>query len=239
MKVTIVTPVYNGANTIQDCIDSIKLQDYPDIEHLVIDGNSTDNTLDIVKSNNIKYISEADAGIYDAFNKGIRLASGDIVHILNSDDMYAEKNIVSQVIQYMTDNNLDACHGYAEQINNKNEVVRRVGGDITKKGLLSKMKVSHPSTFIKRNVYQKYGEYSVGFKIAADHEFLLRIWDKINIGFLPIVTTKMRLGGASNSQVTLSYRESLAAAILHGKPAISSLVKYYIEIIKNKFYKIS
>lgn len=237
MKVTVITPVFNGAKTIQDCIDSIKMQDYPNIEHIVIDGNSSDDTVSIVKKNNIQYISEADAGIYDAFNKGIRAASGDIIHILNSDDMYAERDIISKVIKHMQERNIDVCHGYSEQINDENKVVNRVGKDLSRKELLSKMKISHPSTFIKKNIYQEYGDYSVGFKIAADHELLLRIWDKAKISFLPLVTTKMRLGGASNSQITLSYKESLAASILHGKPVISAVFKYYLELVKNNLHK--
>lgn len=238
MKVTVVTPVYNGAETIKDCIESVKMQDYDDIEHLIIDGKSTDSTIDIVKQHNVQYVSEPDAGIYDAFSKGVRLATGDIVHILNSDDMYATPDVISKMVGFIRDNDLDLCHGYVEQINSKNIVVKRIGKESTKEDLLKKVRVAHPSTFIKKNVYQKFGEYSIGFQIAADHEFLLRVWDKINVGFLPIVTTRMRLGGASNSQVKQSYKESLAATLLHGANPLKALVRYYYELLKAKIPRV-
>ncbi len=234
MKVTVVTPVYNGAKTIKDCIESVKMQDYDDIEHLIIDGKSTDSTIDIVKQYNVRYISEPDAGIYDAFSKGVRLATGDVVHILNSDDMYAAPDVISKMVGFIRDENLDLCHAYVEQINAKNIVIKRIGKDSTKKDLLKKMRVAHPSTFVKKNVYQKYGEFSVGFQIAADHEFLLRVWDKINIGFLPIVITRMRLGGVSTSQVKQSYKESMAATLLHGADPVKAMVRYYYELLKAK-----
>lgn len=235
MKVSIITAVFNGEKTIKDCIESIKAQDYENIEHIIIDGNSTDGTMKIVNAFSIKHISEPDAGIYDAFNKGIYKATGDIIHILNSDDMYASASVVSDMVEHMHTNRLDLCHGYAEQIDEKKNTVKRVGKDITINELLTKMRVSHPSTFVRSHVYEKFGTYSVGFKISADHEFLLRVWDKVNIGFHPLVTTKMRLGGASNSQVTLSYKESMAAAIIHGKSPISSISRYYFELAKNLF----
>lgn len=232
MKISIITPVFNGEKTIADCIESINKQDYKNIEHIIVDGNSTDRTIDIVKKYGIKHISENDAGIYDAFNKGISLATGDIIHILNSDDMYATPTVVTEMVEHMITNQLDVCHGYAEQINDQGITVRRVGKNISKKELLSKMRVSHPSTFVSNGVYIKYGTYSVGFKIAADHDFLLRVWNEVTVGFNPVVTTKMRLGGASNSQTSLSYRESLAAAIIHGKSPITSIGRYYIELFK-------
>ena len=116
MKLTVITPTLNSAATIRNCIESIRTQDYPDIEHLVIDGGSTDATLDIVNSYGITCVSEPDAGIYDAFNKGIRAATGDIVHILNSDDQYTAPDCVSTVMSLMKERKLDLCHGYAEQV---------------------------------------------------------------------------------------------------------------------------
>lgn len=237
MKVSIITPVYNGEKTIEDCIKSINMQDYDNIEHIIVDGNSTDATMEIVNRYAIDNISEPDAGIYDAFNKGIYKASGDIIHILNSDDMYATASIVSDMAEHMLTNNLDLGHGYAEQINENGVTIKRIGKNISKSELLSKMRVSHPSTFIRNHVYKQFGTYSVGFRIAADHDFLLRVWDKINIGFLPLVTTKMRLGGASTSQVALSYKESMAATIIHGRSPIRSIGRYYAERLKNSFQK--
>ncbi len=233
MKVTVITPVFNSANTINECINSVKEQDYKNIEHRIIDGESTDGTVEIIQSSGVSYITEPDAGIYDAFNKGIRSATGEIIHILNADDMYASTNVVRHMVDHMTSLQLDICHGYVEQINDIDQVVKRIGKKTSKQELLSKMRLAHPSAFIRKHIYLKYGDYSVGFKIAADHEFFLRIWDAAHIGFLPIVTTKMRLGGASNSQVELSYRESLSATILHGANPIKAVIRYYYERIKS------
>ncbi|MCF6354351.1 MAG: glycosyltransferase [Candidatus Polarisedimenticolaceae bacterium] len=233
MKVTVITPVLNGASTISRCINSVKAQDYKDIEYIIIDGGSTDDTVEIIQSCGIQYISEPDAGIYDAFNKGIRAATGEIIHILNADDMYAATDVITRMVNHMISLQLSVGHGYVEQINQAGQVIKRIGKDVSKQELLSKMRVAHPSAFIRKHVYLKYGGYSVGFKIAADHEFFLRIWDACHVGFLPIVTTKMRLGGASNSQVELSYRESLSASILHDANPIKAIVRYYYERLKS------
>lgn len=234
-KLTVITPVLNGAKTIRECLVSVKSQDYSFIEHLVIDGGSCDGTLDILKEEGVAYVSEKDAGIYDAFSKGVRVAQGDFVHILNSDDFYASDDVASKIITYMCNNDFDLCHGFIEQIDYTGKIVKRVGRAQDKNALLKKMKVAHPSVFVKKAVYDIYGTFSCGFKIAGDHEFLLRVWDKVNIGFLPMVLVKMRLGGTSNSQIILSYRESMAATILHGAIPLKAVMRYYYEIFKNNW----
>ena len=233
-KVTVVTAIFNGEETIQDCIDSVKIQDYPYIEHLIIDGASTDGTLDALKKSGLKYISEKDAGIYDAFSKGVMMAEGDVIHILNADDFYASNDIVSSAINFMQQNNLDLCHAYIEQIADDGKIFKRIGQNQDKTALLSKMRVAHPSVFVKKDIYNKFGSFSTGFKVAGDHEFLLRVWDGVVVGFMPIVFVKMRLGGVSNSQIGLSYRESMAASLLHGQSPLKAAIRYYWEIIKNK-----
>ena len=233
MKLTVVTPALNSAASIRDCIESVGLQDYPHIEHVVIDGGSTDGTLDIVRSYGVSYVSEPDAGIYDAFNKGVRAAAGDIVHILNSDDAYAGPDSVSCVMSLMAERGLQLCHGYAEQVTQDGRPFRRIGKDVTRRQLLAKMRVAHPATFVAKSVYAKYGDYSVGFKVAADHDFLLRVWSQIAIGFLPRTLVKMRVGGVSTSQFVRSYRESMAAAILNGHPPMKAYARYNYEIAKN------
>lgn len=235
MKVSVVTPVFNGEKTLAECIESVRNQDYHDIEHIIVDGNSTDGTLDIIRQYGVKYVSEPDAGIYDAFNKGVRMASGQVIHILNSDDMYASTQVISQVVRHMSEEGVDIFHGYAEQTDSTGHVVKRIGREVTRNQLLNKMYVAHPSTFIRSDVYREYGDYSVGFSIAADQEFMLRVWDKVHVGFFPIVTTKMRLGGASNSQVIRNYRESLAAALLHGRSPVPAFLRYYLELAKSLF----
>lgn len=238
MKISVVTPVYNGADTIRSCIESVKSQDYSDLEHIVIDGGSTDGTLDIIREYGLSHTSEPDAGIYDAFNKGVTRANGDIVHILNSDDMYSSAHSVSLVAEHMTTQGLELCHGYAQQVDTTGRSVRRIGKDLHKRELFAKMRVAHPATFVAKSVYRKFGTYSVGFRIAADHEFLLRVWDRVKIGFLPEVLVRMRIGGISTSQFVASYRESMAAAIINGQTPLRAYTRYNYEIVKNALWNL-
>jgi len=238
MKITVITPVYNGVKTIRSCIESVKSQDYAAMEHIVIDGGSTDGTMDIVREHDLAYICEPDAGIYDAFNKGVEQAEGDIIHILNSDDTYASPQCVSIVAECMIEQNLELCHGYAQQIDDTGRAVKRIGKDITKRELFAKMRVAHPATFVSKSVYHRFGAYSIGFRIAADHDFLLRVWDKVRIGFLPEVLVMMRIGGISTSQFVDSYRESMAAAIINGQSPLRAYTRYNYEIVKNTLLKL-
>ena len=238
MKVTVVTPVFNGAKTIRSCIESVKSQEYADLEHIVIDGGSTDGTMDIVREYGLTHTSEPDAGIYDAFNKGVERATGDIVHILNSDDMYTHSRSVSSVVECMSANDLELCHSYAQQIDDNGRPFRTIGKDIDRQELFAKMRVAHPATFVAKSVYRRFGAYSIGFRIAADHEFLLRIWGKVNTGFLPEVLVNMRIGGISTSQFVASYRESMAAAIINGQAPLRAYARYNYEIVKNSLLKL-
>lgn len=234
IKVTIITPVLNSINTIQDCITSIAKQDYDNIEHIIIDGCSTDGTLAFLSSKGFNFISEPDTGIYNAINKGITKATGEIIHILNADDYYAHDKVVSQVVHTMLKEKALLCHGYVSQIDAKGNVIKRVGKNINKKELLHKMRVAHPSVFIMKSVYDNLGVFNQSFRIAGDHEFLLRIWSSTSITFMPETLVKMRLGGISNSQVELSYRESMAASIIHGLSPLKALSRYYLELFKAK-----
>ena len=238
IKVTVITSVLNGINTIGDCIASVAEQNYEHVEHIIIDGLSTDGTIEYIKSKGLNCYSEPDTGIYDAFNKGLSRASGDIIHILNADDYYAHNNVISQVVATMAKEKSNLCHGYIAQINATGEVVKRVGKHVDKKELLNKMRIAHPSVFIVKSVYDKHGGFSQGFRVAGDHEFLLRIWSSVTISFIPEVLVKMRLGGISNSQVELSYRESMAAAIMHGFSPLKALNRYYLELLKAKLLDI-
>ena len=232
-KVSVITPTLNCATTIADCIQSVASQDYGNIEHIVVDGESTDGTLDFLRLQNVDVISEYDTGIYDAINKGIARATGEIIHILNADDWYKHQTVISRMVEFMVDKELDVGHARVEQVGNNQELVKIVGYDVNRRKLLKKCKVAHPAVFVRRSVYESFGNFSTGFRIAGDHEFLLRIWDQVNVGFLPEVITVMRLGGVSNSQVSLSYRESMAAALLHGQAPTVGFVNYYIERFKS------
>ncbi|HRO41287.1 MAG TPA: glycosyltransferase family 2 protein [Flavipsychrobacter sp.] len=217
MKVSIVTVVYNNAATIAHAIDSVLAQDYADIEYIIVDGKSTDGTVEIVKSYGervSKFISEADKGIYDAMNKGIKVATGDVVGILNADDFFYSNDTVSKIASaFIEDKILDATIGDIVFIKDEDH-------DKTLRHYCAKnwrpsrfawgYMPPHPSFFCKKHVYEKYGYYEIDYKIAADYELLIRflLVNKVHFKYLPFVTTKMRMGGAStrniNSIITLN-----------------------------------
>ncbi|REL36563.1 glycosyltransferase family 2 protein [Thalassotalea euphylliae] len=235
IKVTVVTPVLNGAKTIERCIRSVQNQSYVDIEHIVIDGDSTDGTQCIVNKMGVRLISELDAGIYDAFNKGIAAASGDVIHILNADDYYHNTKVIDDSVKAIEKYDADICHGLVEQVDSEGNFVWQVGIDTEKKHLMKKMKVAHPSMFVRRSVYEKFGNYSVGFKIAADHEFVLRVWDKVKVTYIDKPFCKMSIGGVSTSNVEKSYRESAAARLMHGGGLITTVLNYLWQVYKHKY----
>jgi len=209
MKVSIITPSFNSKDSIEDTIISVLSQDYSDIEYIIIDGKSTDGTLDIVKKyeNKInKLISEPDNGIYDAMNKGISLATGEIIGILNSDDLYYSENVISKVVDVFNKHKVDCCWGNLLYFDNKKEdkIVRRWRSSNYEKGLFEKgWQIPHPTFFVKKEIYEKYGTYNPSFKITGDYELILRFLEKKKIKsfFIPEFLVKMRLGGASNKNI--------------------------------------
>lgn len=216
MKVSIVTVVYNCAATIRGCIDSVLGQDYDDIEYIVVDGKSNDGTVDIVRSYGdsiSKFISEKDKGIYDAMNKGLALATGDVVGILNADDFFYAENTISRIAEAFTkEPELDATIGDIVFVNDNNTRILRHYN--ARKWRPSKFAWGymppHPSFFCKRTLFDQLGYYKTDYKIAADYELLIRYLyvNKINYKYLPVITTRMRMGGVStrniNSIITLN-----------------------------------
>ncbi len=238
--VTVVTPVFNGERCLQRCIDSVASQTWPNIEHIVVDGGSKDGTPDILEraaaGKRLRYTSGRDAGVYDAMSKGVRMARGDYIHILNADDRYSSPDVLSRVVPHMERNGLDLCHGRARQVAADGQMVCEFGRDVDFKSLLKKMRVAHPTVVVRRWVYEHYGAFSVGFRIAADHEFLLRVWSKVRVGFVPDVQVLMEIGGLStqNANVQKSYRESMGAAVMHGRNPWAAAVRCGYEIIKHR-----
>lgn len=206
MKVSIITVCFNSAETIEDTIRSVLGQDYKDIEYIVVDGGSTDGTLDILtkyQSRISTCISEPDKGVYDAMNKGIKLSTGDIVATLNADDVYADETIVGRMVEFMQSNGLDAGYGdivYIDQ-NNNNHVTRFWKTGVYKRGAFSHgWVIPHPTFFCRKQVFEKYGYFNEKFQVAADFELLLRFIEKhrIKVGYLPKVIVKMRTAGKAN-----------------------------------------
>jgi glycosyltransferase involved in cell wall biosynthesis len=206
MKISLLTVSFNSALTIKDTISSIRSQDYKNIEYIVVDGNSTDRTIEIIKSYDSfisKWISEPDKGIYDAMNKAIQMATGDVVGILNSDDFYFNNQIVSQIANAFSDESIDAVFGDLVFIdpNNLDKVVRKYS---SAKWYPSKFArgfmPAHPTVFIRRKYYEQFGLFKTDYKIAADYELLIRFLyvHKLKYKYLPITMVKMRRGGVSS-----------------------------------------
>ena len=208
MKISIITVVWNNAKTIKDAINSVLNQSYKDIEYIVIDGSSTDGTIDIVQSygDKIKFISEKDNGLYDAMNKGIRMATGDVVGILNSDDFYASDKILQIVADEFLKGNIDSVYANLEYIdaNDPKRVIRYWRSKKYQEGLFrSGWHPAHPTFFVKKEIYEKYGVFDLSFKIAADYELMLRFFEKCKItsSYVDEVFVKMRIGGESNRSI--------------------------------------
>ena len=211
MKISLITITYNSEKTLADTIQSVLNQTYTDIEYILVDGASKDNTISIIKQyeplfeGHMKWISEPDKGLYDAMNKGIRMATGDILGILNSDDFFTSNEILQKNANaFLQDTKLDAVYGDVHFVHpgNLNKSVRYYSSKVFKRSLMKLgFMPAHPSFYIRKECFEKYGLYKTDYKIAADFEFLLRVIykEKIKIQYLPIDMVTMRTGGASTS----------------------------------------
>lgn len=216
MKLSIITVVYNGVDTIEDCIKSIINQSYGDKEYIIIDGGSTDGTLDVIGKYNdgiSKIISGSDDGMYDALNKGIGLATGDIIGFLHSDDLYASNEILEKVVDVFENNDIESCYGDLLYVNkfNYNKTIRYWKSSPYKDGKFrSGWMPPHPTFFVKKEIYNKYGCFNTDFRIAADYELMLRFFEKYKISsrYIPEVFIKMRVGGMSNRGLRNLLRKS-------------------------------
>jgi len=237
MRVSIITVAYNSASTIRDTIDSVLAQDYAELEYIIVDGNSKDDTLSIVHEYGDKIsrvISEKDKGIYDAMNKGITLATGEVVGILNSDDFYADSQVISEVVRQFKQTNTDSVFGDLDYVKAfpPFEVVRKWrSGAFDALRFYKGWMPPHPSFFIKRHCYQQFGVFNLQFKRAADYELMLRMLLKnsISSSHLSKVLVKMRVGGASNASFKArleANREDRLAWKVNGlKPKWLTLVR--------------
>ena len=233
-KVTIITVCFNAAQTITDTIESVLGQDYPNLEYIVIDGKSSDKSLEIInqyQSQISMIISETDQGMYDALNKGIGMATGEIIGMLNADDYYIDEKVISDVVKTMTSSyakasedekdedaapasrredgnpaSINACYADLYYVDNKNtdKVIRKWRSGVYKR---EKFKHGwmppHPAFFLRKEAYEKYGGFNLDFKSAADYELMLRMLykHKLNAAYLPRYIVKMRVGGMSNASL--------------------------------------
>ena len=207
MKISIITATYNSFQTISDCIASVYDQTYPYIEHIIIDGASNDKTIEVINSqpNRVyKLISEPDNGIYDAMNKGIRIATGDIIGILNSDDLLYDSKVLEQIAYAFQNNNIECCFGNLVFFDKTKKIVRKWHSKSFEKGSFAKSWTpAHPTFYCKKELYEKYGLYKTNYKIAADVELMLRFLEvnEVRSLFLNEYLVKMQSGGASNNGI--------------------------------------
>lgn len=212
MKITVITITYNSADTLEQTILSVINQAYTDVEYLIIDGGSTDATLSIAekyRSKISKIISEKDNGLYDALNKGIDMATGEVIAFLHSDDIYIDDQVLSKYADIFSKSKCDAVYSDLYYVNRDNldSVVRKWKSGNYKAGMfLNGWMPPHPTFFVKREIYKAYGKFNLSFKTAADYELMLRFIHKhqIRLEYLPEFTVKMRVGGKSN--ITLKSR---------------------------------
>lgn len=208
MRVTIITAVYNSASTLQATIECVRSQGYPDIEHIIIDGNSSDGSKKIAMSyinRNCRVISEEDRGYYDALNKGINLAEGDIIGILNADDVYPDKNLIKTIVNHFVDDaELDCVYGdlhYVDYKKGKQFVVTKwVGGNFSQRKIKYGWMPPHPTVFLRRSVYETIGDFDLRFRISSDYDYILRAFTAKNFKckYMPNIMVHMLVGGLSN-----------------------------------------
>ena len=212
MKISIITIVYNNRETIADAIVSVLSQTYPDIEYIVVDGGSTDGTVDVVnayKDSISVFISEKDNGLYDAINKGIGLATGDVVGLLHSDDLFESDETIARIVAAFKQHGTESVYGdllYVRKEDTGSVVRNWVSGKFNRKDFLYGWMPPHPTFYVKREVYLRLGLYNTQFKSAADYELMLRYLYKHNVStaYIAEKLVKMRVGGKSN--VTIKNR---------------------------------
>lgn len=234
MNISIITVAFNAAPTLADTLQSVASQTHAEIEHIVIDGASTDGTRDVVASHGAhiaRLVSEPDKGIYDAMNKGITLATGEIIGFLNADDIYSDDEVLERVDEIMTRNNLDALFGDAEFVNPARpaQPVRRYRSQRFRPERVAwGWMPAHPTLFLRRSVYERFGHFRTDFRIAGDFELVARIFHGGTLKYrhVPEVWVRMRTGGISTGgwrNTLLLNREVLRACRENGIP--TNLVK--------------
>ena len=210
MQISIITATFNSEKTIKHTIQSVINQTYENIEYIIIDGQSTDETLNIIKKykNKItKIISEPDKGIYDALNKGIEQANGNIIGFLHADDFYAHNKVIENIAKVFKTKNTDSAYGNLEYVSalNTDKIIRNwQAGKFSVKELKRGWMPPHPTFYVKKEIYKRYGNFKLNYKIAADYDLMLRFLGKhqITTVYLDEVLVKMRMGGASNRSLT-------------------------------------
>lgn len=242
MKISIITVCFNSSKTIEKTFQSIKNQSYQNIEYIVVDGGSSDDTLKIIKNYNScisNYISESDKGLYDAMNKGIALATGDIIGILNSDDVFSDVFVLENIAKFHQENDIDASIGNITQFNESGKTVRKYS---SKNWIPENLKIGfmppHPSIFFKRKLFEKYGNYHLDFISGADYELIVRFFIKHQVSwkYSGITTTAMLRGGISSSGYK-SYK--LISREIKKALELNNIKFYYFKVLLRVIWKLN
>ena len=217
MKLSIVTATYNAARTVADSLRSVAAQTHPDIEHWVIDGGSRDGTQAVVQAHAERlagFVSEPDRGIYDALNKGVRRATGDVVGFLHADDVYAHDGVLARVAQEFDDPSVDAVYGdltYVDKADLGRVIRYWKAGEFRRERLERGWMPPHPTFYVRRSVYERLGGFDTRYRIAADYDCVVRFLyvERIRALYIPEVLVCMRVGGASNRSLRTITRKSI------------------------------
>lgn len=243
LKISVVTAVYNRADTVGDTLASVAAQDYSAIEHVIQDGGSADGSLRIIQNNAMpgaRIASGSDAGIYDAINRGIARATGDVIGLLHSDDIFGDTTILSQVAAAFEEPAVDGVYGdldYVSAIDTRKIVRRWRSGPYTPNRLRKGWMPPHPTLYLRRSVFETWGDYDTSMHISADYEAMLRYLIKghIRLAYIPTVMVKMRMGGESNrslGRLIRKSREDLTAMRRHGVGGIGVLASKNLSKVK-------
>jgi len=245
MKITVITVCHNSAGTITDTLCSVAEQKGVDVEHVIVDGGSTDGTQALVYAHarqNYRMLSESDLGIYDAMNKGVSLATGEVIAFLNADDMYADPSVLSRVIKLMQNGVLDALYGDTEFVRPEDlsKSIRRYRSDWFHPSRIAwGWMPAHPALFLRRQVFERYGKFRIDYRIAGDFEFIARVFyrNELSYRYVPEVLVRMRTGGVSTRDLRstiLLNREVLRACRDNGIQSnwLKILSKYPVKLIE-------
>ena len=248
MKISIITTSYNSAATLRDTMESVLRQAYTDYEYIVVDGASKDGTVDIIREyeprfeGRMRWVSEPDRGIYDAMNKGVAMATGDVVGLLNSDDFYTSDDVLATIArEFQSPNAPDAIYGdvhYVDETDTTKVVRYYSSHKFTRKRMLMGYMPAHPSFYVRRECYEKYGSFDTSYRVAADFENLLRLIyvNKIRTRYIAKDFVTMRMGGASSSGVSSYLRIAADHFSAFKKNGIRpKYVLYFLRYVKKLF----
>ena len=245
-KISLITVVYNGIEFIENTIISVLSQSYPEIEYIIIDGGSNDGTVNIIKKYESKiylWKSEPDDGIYDAMNKGIKYATGEVVGFINSDDIYDNINSVKDVMKVYNNLEIDICYGDCTQVNrnNTNKIIRYWRSGSFKKNLYPYgWYPPHPSFFATKEMYNKFGDFDLSYRIASDVDLMLRLLSssKKKVVYLPQIISKVRAGGLSNKSIINIFKLNIEIwSSLKKNKLHKSIFHYFIGKITSRIYQ--